>query len=245
VDVLTKLDPVFERNATCPGCGSVLGLKFILQSLEDTKNVVIVTSPGEITELVKSLKVPVVNSSDPASTARGLAVAMPESRIIVYAGDGYTANNMTSLLSVTENVLYICYNNSNQIERKEFVKAVSHLSSYSATANVAYYEDFVAKLRKVFSKSGFRFIDLLCPCPARWGFDKSNTIEVGRMATESCVWPLYEVDGIAAITKIPPRQEPVTLYLEMLRIKLPEEKVRSLQESVNKNWRALGESKLV
>lgn len=252
MEILAKRDGVFESSKSCPGCGSILGLKFILQAVQDTKNTVIVTSPGDIALMgMSGLKTSFINSRDPASTARGLATARPDMNVVVYSGDGFTGMNLPSLLSSRENFLYVCYNNSGYANinvpanTKEFVKLAAGAAVYAATASVAYYEDFAAKLAKAFSKPGLKFIDLLAPCPALWKYDPSNTIEVGRMATESLFWPLYEVDTNVAVTKIPPNVEPFQRYAEMLKMHMSSGDIQAMQDYVNKRWKNLGEGKLL
>jgi len=252
VEILTKLDRVFESSNSCPGCGSILGLKFLLQSLDRLDNVILVTSPGHISAMGKAgLHVNFVNSRDPASTARGLAKANPELNVIVYAGDGFTNMNLTSLLSANENFIYICYNNLGHTniglisKIKELAKIVGYKSAYTATASIAYYEDFINKLKKAFSRTGFRFIDLFAPCPVLLNYDPSNTIEVGRIATETAIWPLFEIDGSLSVTKIPPRIEPVQRYLETLKAIATENEVQALQEYATKNWKALNEGRMI
>lgn len=251
MDILTKTDPVFESSNNCPGCGSILGLKFILQSVENLRNTVIITSPGSAALMGKAgLKVDFINSRNPVATARGLAAARPDLNIIVYSGDGFTNLNLPSILSARENILYVCYNNlgyANMDIRtgtKEFARIVTN-AVYTATASVSYYEDFVAKLKKAFSKTGFKFIDLLAPCPVLWNYDTSNTVEIGRMATESLFWPLYEVDGTLSVTKIPPKIEPVQGYISAVKLSMHNEEVQALQDFVNKRWKSLNEGKMV
>ena len=151
-------------------------------------------------------------------------------------------------MSNKDNILYICYNNSlrlNPYSIKEFVPAVRN-ATYCATVSVAYYEDFVAKLRKSFPRTGFKFIDLLAPCPARWNFDTSNTIEIGRMITESFVWPLYEIDnGNVSVTKIPSNTDTVKRVFEILKTAAPDDKIREIQDRVNKRWKALNEGRMI
>jgi pyruvate ferredoxin oxidoreductase beta subunit len=251
MEILTKLDKVFESSSLCPGCGSLLGLKMVLQSFDDLKDVIIVTSPGEIASMGKvGIKASFVNSLNPASMARGLAMARPEAKIIVYSDEIYTEAALPSLLRANENFLYICYNNTGRVQNgrfqlSEFAKSLAHKASYTATANIAYYEDFVSKVRKAQSIKGFKFIDLLTPCPALWEFDPSNTVEIGRMATESLIWPLYEVGNSLSVTKIPPHTEPSQRYFDMLKATLGEDHLRNIQARSNKAWRSLNEGKLV
>jgi pyruvate ferredoxin oxidoreductase beta subunit len=250
MEILTKTDRVWEASH-CPGCGSLLGLKFVLQSLERLDSVILVTSPGEVSFMAKAgLRVPVVNSRNPAATARGLAVAQPEKLVVVYAGDGFTQMNIASLLDTTENVLYICYNNLGYAlldspRLMSFAPQLMGKASYTATASVAHYEDFVAKLRKAIPMQGLRFIDLLAPCPALWKYEPSNTIEIGRMATEALLWPIYEItEGGAAITKVPAKTELLQRFLDSVRMKIRIDAQKE-QEALNRRWRALNEGKII
>jgi pyruvate ferredoxin oxidoreductase beta subunit len=252
MEIITKLDKISESSSNCPGCGSILGLKLVLQSLENMKNVVLVTSPGDIALLGKAgLKVSFVNSRNPAATAQGLSLSRPDLNVIVYSGDSFTKMNLPTLLSVKGNFLYVCYNNSGYAnidvmsKTSEFAKIAAANAVYAATASVAYYEDFITKLKKSFSINGFKFIDLLAPCPALWNYDSSNTIEIGRMATESLYWPLYEIENQSVtVTKIPQKIEQVHRFLEMIKTPLPAD-MQAMQEYVSKRWKGLNEGRLV
>ncbi len=253
MEILTKTDKVFESSNNCPGCGSILGLKFLLQLIPNLKNSVLITSPGDIALLGKSgLKVNLINSRNPVATARGLSAARPDLNIVVYSDDEFTSMNLPSVVAARENFLYICCNNSGfaninvKTRTKEFASLMMDNAVYSATASVAYYEDLISKLTKAFSKTGFKFIDLLAPCPILWSYDSSNTIEVGRMATESLFWPLYEIDNKSvAITKIPPTIEQFQRFVNMLKISMPQEELQTTQDNLNRRWRALNEGKLM
>ncbi|MCX6815556.1 MAG: hypothetical protein NT120_01760 [Candidatus Aenigmarchaeota archaeon] len=245
MNVLTKNDSVFEASSSCPGCGSILGLKFLLQSYENLENTVLVTSPGSISSMGKAgLHVNFVNSRNPAATARGLAKANPDLNVVVYAGDGFTNTIASSLLAAKENFLYVCHNSS-ILSRRDFAKILGFRTAYTATASVAYYEDFISKLKKSQQKTGFKFIELFAPCPVTMNYDPSNTVEIGRIATETGLWPLYEIENALTITKIPPRIEPVQRYMETLRITMTEEEQKALQDYVTKNWKSLNEGKIV
>lgn len=75
-----------------------------------------------------------------------------------------------------------------------------HRVPYVATASVGYMHDFVRKVEKAGKIEGFRLIHLHSPCPPRWRFDSSKTVEVARMAVKSGAWILWEYDGKFRIT---------------------------------------------
>jgi len=36
---------------------------------------------------------------------------------------------------------------------------------------------------------------VIAPCPRGWRHDSSKTIEMAKLAVETCVWPLYEYEN--------------------------------------------------
>jgi 2-oxoisovalerate ferredoxin oxidoreductase beta subunit len=73
---------------------------------------------------------------------------------------------------------------------------------YGATASIAYPEDLIAKLKKAKKIKGPRFIHALSSCPPGWKIDPSKSVEIARLATQTGVFPLYEVEnGRYALSK--------------------------------------------
>lgn len=237
---------VMRSNPLCPGCGSILGLKLALQIID---NPVLVVSSGDISLFgrYKSLSVPFVHVGlNAAAAASGIARA--GGKVVVYAGDGATNIHLSSVLAAArrkDNVLYICYNNRGygniQSTGNVFSTARNIEASYVATASVSHIEDYIKKLKKAAAMSGFRFIEVLCPCPAAWGYDVSNTIEVARLAVETASWVLYEiVDDKTEITSRPPKIEPLERYIESHSMfDKNENEIKKLKETVNKNLKLL------
>jgi 2-oxoisovalerate ferredoxin oxidoreductase beta subunit len=116
---------------------------------------------------------------------------------------------------------------------------VAHHIPYCATANIAYPEDFVKKLQKAQKIKGCKFIHLYAPCPTGWKHSPATTIKVARLATQTRVFPIYEVeDGHYKITKKINKFTPVEEYLkEQGRFRhLSADEVGHIQKSVNQNW---------
>ena len=84
-----------------------------------------------------------------------------------------------------------------------------------ATATVGYIKDFTAKLKKARDMGpGFKFIHLLGPCPIGWRFPTEMTMEISRLAVETGIWPLYEVeDGVLRVTREIKERRHVREYL--------------------------------
>jgi len=99
---------------------------------------------------------------------------------------------------------------------------VAHGIPYVATASPAYWRDLIMKVRRGLEVEGPAFLHALAPCPRGWRYDTSKTIEMARLAVETCVFPLWEaVDGeysLSAPSKVialkPERKKPFREYLK-------------------------------
>jgi len=122
-----------------------------------------------------------------------------------------------------ENILYCCYDNEAymntgiqrssatpwgawtsttpveqpQASPKKDMLAImaAHRIPYAATASVAYPVDLLEKVKKAKEARGTRFLHILAPCPPGWKFPDEESIELGRLAVQTRVFPLLEVEG--------------------------------------------------
>ena len=91
----------------------------------------------------------------------------------------------------------------------------AHRPAYAATVIGAEPLDLARKIERAARMRGPRLILALAPCPTGWDFDPRDSIEIGRLAVKTGVWPLKEyVDGRVAHTRIPRERPPVELYLK-------------------------------
>jgi pyruvate ferredoxin oxidoreductase beta subunit len=66
------------------------------------------------------------------------------------------------------------------------------------------------------SITGPKLILALAPCPTGWDFDPERTVDIGRLAVRTGVWPLKEyVDGRVVHTRPPRGRRPVEEYLRL------------------------------
>ncbi len=126
-------------------------------------------------------------------------------------------------------------------EPKKDVMAIvlAHRPAYAATLNPSFPEDFDRKVERARSIEGPRFFHIFAPCPPGWKFDSAETIALGRLATDSGVFPLYEVvDGRLRITRKTGELKPVTEYLAAQgRFRhLGAEDAARLQSEVRAEW---------
>lgn len=91
----------------------------------------------------------------------------------------------------------------------------AHDPVYAATVIAAEPVDLARKIEKARARRGPRLILSLAPCPTGWDYEPKDSIEIGKLAVETGVWPLKEyVDGRVVHTQRPRRRLPVERYLE-------------------------------
>ena len=119
---------------------------------------------------------------------------------------------------------------------------VAHDPVYAATVNVAFPEDFVRKVAHAKDLRGPRFFHALTPCPPGWHFSSEQTIALGRLATDSNVFPLYEFEnGRYHITRKVGQPKTVGEYLKgqgRFHHLTPEE-IQEMQGTVDRRWQRL------
>lgn len=93
---------------------------------------------------------------------------------------------------------------------------IAHQPAYVATAIASEPLDLARKIEKAKSMRGPRLILALAPCPTGWDFDPMHSVEVGKLAVETGMFPLKEyVDGRVVHTKLPKARRPVEDYLKL------------------------------
>lgn len=99
--------------------------------------------------------------------------------------------------------------------KKDIVSIVAaHHIPYAATASVAYPPDIHKKVRRALAIDGPTFLHIHTPCPLGWGHDGALTIEIARLAVQTGLFPLIELERGGVVNVMPIRkQRPVTDYL--------------------------------
>jgi len=65
---------------------------------------------------------------------------------------------------------------------------------YVATVSTSYALQAMNSVRRALTIGGPTFIHCLNPCPKGWDFDPATALEVGNLAVNTGIWPLYEVE---------------------------------------------------
>ena len=120
----------------------------------------------------------------------------------------------------------------------------AHKPAYLATVIGSEPVDLARKIEKVKGLKGPRMIITLAPCPTGWDFDPRESIEIGKLAVKTGVWPLKEyVDGKVVHTKKPYPRIPIEEYLKkqgrfahLFKPKRDEGLLRELQAKVDEYW---------
>jgi pyruvate ferredoxin oxidoreductase beta subunit len=114
--------------------------------------------------------------------------------------------------------------------------------TYVATACPSYYRDLMIKVKKAMDVKGPSYLHILSVCPTGWRCPTESAIEVGRLAVQTGMFPLYEVEnGKHKITVNPEKLKPVTDYMKLQgRYRhLSEADIAKIQDRVNEDWKKL------
>ncbi len=119
----------------------------------------------------------------------------------------------------------------------EIVRA--HGVPYAATSTAGHITDLQRKITKAKEIKGFRFINILSPCVPGWKYDPALTVKLAKLAVETGLWKVYEVEDGKETVNIKPNFVPVEKYLKhQKRFKhLTPEDIKIIQENVNKYWK--------
>jgi pyruvate ferredoxin oxidoreductase beta subunit len=91
----------------------------------------------------------------------------------------------------------------------------AHKPAYVATVIGAEPLDLAHKIETVKSLAGPRLLIALAPCPTGWDYDPKESVNIGKLAVKSGVWPLKEYrDGKVVHTRMPRERVPVEEYLQ-------------------------------
>ncbi len=130
-----------------------------------------------------------------------------------------------------------------RLRKKNIVEAlVAHRIPYAATANIAFPEDLVRKARKAKSIKGSKFLHIFASCPTGWRIPSEMSIKIARMAVQTNIFPLYEVeDGVRYTINYKPREYLVREYFKLQgRFRhLTDQDLDAIQEMVNEDWQLL------
>lgn len=131
--------------------------------------------------------------------------------------------------------------------RKKLTDIVSaHPIPYAAQSSMGNWKDLFTKAEKAFKVEGPAFLNVYTSCVPGWDYPEDQSVEVARLASDTCFWPLYEIEnGRLRITYRPKEKKPVEEFLKIQRRfrHLFSEKnrhiIEKIQKMVDEEWERL------
>jgi len=192
--------------------------------------------------------------------------------VLAWGGDGATFDIGLQALSAAaernDDIIYVCYDNEAYMNtgiqrssatpegvwtsttpgrkenpKKDIIRIMAaHKIPYIATASVGYPTDLIRKVRKAKDTYGTKFILVFSPCPTGWRYSPELTVRMAKLATETGIFPLYEIEnGERYSLRRKPLQKPVQEYISLQGRfrRLSEEDLRKIEDTVRKDWEYL------
>lgn len=133
------------------------------------------------------------------------------------------------------------------MKRKDLTECmVAHGIPYVAQSVVGDWRDLTRKVEKAMTIKGPKFLNVLQPCQLGWGYPMDKTVEIGKLAVDTCFWPLYEVEnGKYTLSYVPKEKKPLVEFLKLQNrfrhLFKPENShlLEQLQKEVDENWELL------
>ena len=180
---------------------------------------------------------------------QSLSSAAERNEDIIYVcldNEGYM-NTGSQKSSATPSLAYTTSTPGGKPTPKKNVAEImaAHNIPYMATATTGYPDDLARKIARARDmKGGLRFLVVLSPCLDGWGIADDAGARTSRLAVESGIFPLYEVENGSRYTlNHGPKGVPVASYVEGQQRygHLSQANIALLQAEVDRNWQRLQE----
>ena len=122
--------------------------------------------------------------------------------------------------------------------------AAAHDIPYVATACPSYPFDLMSKVKKAADTAGPAYVHILSVCPTGWRCPPDLSVRIGRLAIETGIFPLYEVEnGQYRLSFDLPKLRPVTDYMKLQgRFRhLSQDEINKIQTRVSEEYEKLRE----
>ncbi len=135
--------------------------------------------------------------------------------------------------------------------KKQFSKDLTriiaeHHIPYVAQASPHRWMDLMNKVRKALKIKGPKFINVVSSCHRGWRIPVNDSLEICRLAVETCFWPIYEVEnGVWKLNYKPKKKLPIVEWFKIQKrfehLVKPENAglVEEIQANVDRRWNEL------
>ena len=131
--------------------------------------------------------------------------------------------------------------------RKPLTKIIAaHDIPYVAQVSPSHWRDLMTKTQKALDADGPSFINALSPCPRGWRHDTEQTIEIVKLAVDTCIWPLFEVEnGVWRLSYKPREKKPIIEWVKsqgrFRHLLQPKNQhvIEKMQAKVDEEWEEL------
>ena len=178
--------------------------------------------------------------------------------------------SLSGAVERNENFIYVCYDNEaymntgvqrssstpygsrttttpgqgwKNTRKKNMVEVLAaHRIPYTATASIAFPEDMIRKFQKAKDmKGGSRFFHVFTTCPTGWRVPSEMSVKIARLAVQTNMFPLYEIENGIKYTLNREGNHPVREYLKVQgRFKhLTDDACDRIQDMVDEDWQLL------
>jgi pyruvate ferredoxin oxidoreductase beta subunit len=122
----------------------------------------------------------------------------------------------------------------------------AHRIPYVAQAAPSRMTDLMEKARKAVAVDGPAFMNVLASCNRGWRHSTETTIDVTKLAVDTCYWPLFEVeDGVWKLNYKPRERKPVEEWLKtqgrFRHLFQPQNRhvIEEIQAHIDEEWESL------
>lgn len=133
---------------------------------------------------------------------------------------------------------------SHQRKKDMISIALAHGLNYVAQTTAGFTDDITNKVKKSLETKGPSYIQILVPCIPGWKIEPKETIKIGKLASQTGLYPLLEyINGkLVNVLKVPQKQPKVEEYLKLqgrfshlFKSKSGKEQIKYIQKLADEN----------
>lgn len=132
---------------------------------------------------------------------------------------------------------------SHQRKKDMIAIALAHRLPYVAQSTTGFLSDIETKIKKATSIKGPSYIQILSPCVPGWSIKPNQTINLGKLAVQTGLYPLLEYENGKLINKskiqnpksVEEYLKPQGRFKHLFSTKKGKEQIKYIQELANQN----------